>query len=155
MENVHWIDTEDKTLGGEELCAGSNISTVLSNTAIKWLWREHGISLSSFWNLFVFKVFSFKGSLTWYPNLWKSPSSWEMLCVHGEELKNCDKPVYTWQLNTRFKPSLVCFPHEDKNLMPTFNLHLFLWLLVFFSSGASELSVCFLKWPEDFGMICG
>lgn len=61
-----------------------------------------------------------------------------MLCIHVEELKNCDKPVYTWQLSTRVQTQFSMFPHEDKNLMPTFNLHLFLWLLIFFSSGASE-----------------
>ena len=44
MENVHRNDTEEKTLVGEKLCAGSDISTVLSNqrkVIVKRTWGFH------------------------------------------------------------------------------------------------------------------
>lgn len=106
-------------------------------TTMKWFFEENiGISLSSFWNLFVFKVFSFKGSLTWYPVLWKNPSSWGNFMHPYRRVKklwqNCLK---TWQLSAGIQTQFSMFPMKTKT-----------WYLCLIYTFSYRCSLLFSSW---------
>lgn len=102
-------------MGKKKLCPVSEISTRSSNYHEVIIEENIGISLSSFWNLFVFKVFSFKGSLTWYPILWKNPSSWGNFMHPNRRVKklwqNCLK---TGQISAGTQTQFSMFPMKTK-----------------------------------------
>lgn len=133
-----------KTGGEKKLCSVSEVCTRSSNYHEVIVEENIGISLSSFWNLFVFKVFSFKGSLTWYPFLWKSPSSWRNFMHPYRRVKKLwQSCLKTWQLSAGIQTQFSMFPMKTKiwclYLIYTFSYRCSFFFFFFFRSW---MSVC-------------